>query len=73
MKGCRIYELSDPEDLTILNRMFNRLGIHFETNLFETYVWVDHDQYQLTKIRKAGRNRIADQNDFCESVYESSR
>jgi hypothetical protein len=56
---CKVYELSDPNDLTILNNMFNDIGLHFEANLFEPYVWVDHDRYRIAGIRNTERKKKA--------------
>ncbi len=54
---CKMYELSDPNDLKKLNNMFNDIGIHFEINLFEPYVWVDHDQYRMAANGSTGREK----------------
>ena len=61
MIGNKSYDLNDPKDRSVLNRMYNRFGAHFETNLLGPYVLVDHDQYQFATKRKAGRKCIINQ------------
>jgi hypothetical protein len=39
--------------------MFNDIGLHFEANLFEPYVWVDHDRYRIAGIRNTERKKKA--------------
>lgn len=58
VKGNQAFDLCDRRDIKKLNVLLNRIGIHFEYNLYDPYVWIEMDRFQVFLKRNAGRRTV---------------
>lgn len=58
MKGIKKYDLNDARDLVKINKLLNCAGIHLERNLYDPYIWIDMDRFEVFSKRRAGRRTI---------------